>query len=124
MNKQKFFLPNPLPIDRELLAKAIFDANEYMGECKARVHYLEKYTKVLFSKLCIQEKGNKTGKEAEWHAFNHREYSKHLEDLCMDEVELFRANAMVLQLTHHQDDLRQEKALDRVKIEKGIYDVT
>ena len=31
---------------------------------------------------------------------------------------------MVLQLSHHQDDLRQEKALDRVKIEKGIYDLT
>ena len=124
MNSKEFSLPNPLPIDRELLAKAIFDANNYLGECKAHVHYLEKYSKVLFSKLCIQEKGNKTGKEAEWHAFNHEEYLKHLEELEKEEIELFRANAMVLQLSHHQDDLRQEKALDRVKIEKGIYDLT
>jgi len=124
MNNKKYSLPNPLPIDRELLAKTIYDANNYLGDCKANVHYLEKYTKVLFSKLCIQEKGNKTGKEAEWHAFNHQEYLNHLSDLSIQEVELFRANAMVLQLSHHQDDLRQEKALDRVKIEKGIYDVT
>ena len=38
MNSKKFSLPNPLPIDRELLAKAIFDANNYLGECKAHVH--------------------------------------------------------------------------------------
>ena len=31
---------------------------------------------------------------------------------------------MVLAVDHHQKDLSQEKALDRVKLDKGIYDVT
>ncbi len=124
MNEKKYFLPERLPIDREQLAQTIFDANNYLGECKSHVHYLEKYTKVLFSKLCIQEKGNKTGKEAEWHAQNHPDYQEHLKELKEEEIELFRANAMVLKLSHHQEDLRQEKALDRIKIEKGIYDIT
>ena len=87
MNNKKYSLPNQLPIDRELLAKSIYDANFYLGELKSRVHYLEKYSKILIAKL-------------------------------------FRANAMVLQISHHQDDLRQERSLDRVKLDKGIYDVT
>lgn len=56
MNNKKFSLPNPLPIDRELLAKAIFDANNYLGECKARVHYLEKYTKVYLVNFAYKKK--------------------------------------------------------------------
>lgn len=124
MNNKKYSLPSQLPIDRELLAKSIYDANFYLGELKSRVHYLEKYSKILIAKLSILSKGNKTGKEAEWHALSHPDYEKHLNELEQYELELFRANAMVLQISHHQDDLRQERSLDRVKLDKGIYDVT
>ena len=31
---------------------------------------------------------------------------------------------MLAEVLHHQETLRQDKALERVKIEKGIYDIT
>ncbi len=52
------------------------------------------------------------------------EYEKFIDELKELEVELYRANAMALAVEHHQKDLSQEKALDRIKIEKGIYDIT
>jgi hypothetical protein len=124
MNEEKYILPEPLPIDRELLAKTIYDVNFYAGKLKAKVHHQEKFLKKKVSYLCKKHKGNKSGKEAEWHAYDDPEYETFIKDLEKLEVELYRANAMTLAVEHHQKDLSQDKALDRIKIEKGIYDIT
>jgi hypothetical protein len=124
MNKEKFTLPPRLPVDREGLASLIFDVTAYAGQLKAKVHHQEKFLKKKVSYLCKKHKGNKSGKEAEWHAYDDPEYEKFIDELKELEVELYRANAMALAVEHHQKDLSQEKALDRIKIEKGIYDIT
>jgi len=130
MNRQKFslpekyYLPERLPVDREQLALTIYNAHNYLGELKAGVHFLDKWTKVLFGKLCIGAKGNKSAKETEWHAYHNKEFEDHLYETYDAEVELYRANAQVRQIDEHADKLKQQNALDRVKIEKGIYDVT
>jgi hypothetical protein len=124
MNKEKFTLPPRLPVDREGLASLIFDVTAYAGQLKAKVHHQEKFLKKKVSYLCKKHKGNKSGKEAEWHAYDDPEYEKFIDDLKELEIELYRANAMTLAVEHHQKDLSQEKALDRIKIEKGIYDIT
>ena len=124
MSNKEFSLPNPLPVDRQDLSKVVFDVNFYAGEMKAEVHHREKFLKKKIAYLCKKHKGNKSGKEAEWHAFDDPEYETFIDELKELEVELYRANAMVLAVDHHQKDLSQEKALDRVKLDKGIYDVT
>ena len=124
MKIEKYSLPNPLPIDREGIAKVIQEVNEYAGELKAEVHHQEKFLKKKIASLCIKHKGNKSGKEAEWHAFNDDEYKNFIDDLKELEVQLYSANAMALAVEYHHRDLSQDKALERVKIEKGIYDIT
>ena len=124
MSNKRFTLPNQFPVDRQDLSKLVFDVNFYAGEMKAEVHHREKFLKKKIAYLCKKHKGNKSGKEAEWHAFDDPEYETFINELKELEVELYRANAMVLAVDHHQKDLSQEKALDRVKLDKGIYDVT
>ena len=124
MNEKKFILPHRIPVDREGLGVLIFNVIEYAGRLKAEVHHQEKFLKKKIAYLCKKHKGNKTGKEAEWHAYDDPEYEKFIDELKELEIELYRANAMVLAVEHHQNDLSQDKALDRVKLEKGIYDIT
>tara|TARA_R100001594_G_scaffold122221_1_gene158311 strand:- start:3624 stop:3998 length:375 start_codon:yes stop_codon:yes gene_type:complete len=124
MNEEKYILPDRLPVDREGLSSLIFEVNAYAGKLKAEVHHQEKFLKKKVAYLCKKHKGNKSGKEAEWHAYDDPEYEKFIDELKELEVELYRANAMTLAVEHHQKDLSQDKALDRIKIEKGIYDLT
>lgn len=124
MNSKNYSLPNQLPVDRQSLSQLVFEVNFNAGVLKAEVHHQEKFLKKKIAYLCKKHKGNKSGKEAEWHAFDDPEYETFIHELKELEVESYRATAMVLALEWHQKDLTQEKALDRVKLEKGIYDIT
>tara|TARA_R100000789_G_scaffold100195_2_gene109172 strand:+ start:1234 stop:1611 length:378 start_codon:yes stop_codon:yes gene_type:complete len=125
MKKTNFFLPERIPTEREQLGQLINDTYRNWGYYKSLYHAQERVFKSQYASLCSKYKGQGKGiEESKWLGLMDVDYATYSNALKETEDTMHEAYGMYLQVLHHQDDLRQERALDRVKLDKGIYDIT
>tara|TARA_A100000172_G_scaffold79318_2_gene66144 strand:+ start:2251 stop:2625 length:375 start_codon:yes stop_codon:yes gene_type:complete len=124
MSQEKFLLPNIIPIERQSLGQLINKVTEYRGICRAKLHTAERLYKSNVNSLKLQHVKTNPISKSEWLATQDEEFTTYGIELENIEKEYARSEGMLAEVLHHQETLRQDKALERVKIEKGIYDIT